>query len=64
MANEILEGISQDIKEVDVALVEAEDLIAAMKEAGEDVSKLETDVRDLKMRKVKWDRMLKARGIG
>ncbi|MBA7570546.1 hypothetical protein ES708_12298 [subsurface metagenome] len=64
MANEILEGISQDIKEVDVALIEAEDLIAAMKEAGEDVSKLETDVRDLKMRKVKWDRMLKARGIG
>ncbi|GAI71914.1 unnamed protein product, partial [marine sediment metagenome] len=34
MANEILKGIAADIKDVQVAIDEASDLIAAMKEAG------------------------------
>ena len=63
MANEILQGIAEDMKEVDVAITEARDLVSAMKEAGEDVSALESDMRDLEIRKVKWDRMLKSRGI-
>ncbi|MBW8036355.1 MAG: hypothetical protein FVQ79_12175 [Planctomycetes bacterium] len=63
MANEILKGIAEDMKEVDVAITEARDLVSAMKEAGEDVSALESDMRDLEIRKVKWDRMLKSRGV-
>lgn len=63
MSNEILEGIAEDIKGVESALVEAKDLVSAMKEAGEDVATFETDIRSLEMRKVKWERMLKGRGI-
>ena len=63
MANEILQGIAEDMKEVDVAIKEARDLVSAMKEAGEDVSVMESDMRDLEIRKVKWDRMLKSRGV-
>ena len=62
MPNEILKGIAADIKDVQVAIDEAEDLIAAMKEAGESVTELESDLRDLKIRKVKWEKMLAARG--
>ncbi len=63
MANEILKGIAEDMKEVDVAITEARGLVSAMKEAGEDVSVMESDMRDLEIRKVKWDRMLKSRGV-
>ncbi len=63
MSNEILEGIAQDIQGVEGALAEAKDLVSAMKEAGEDVATFETDIRTLEMRKVKWERMLKGRGI-
>ena len=63
MSNEILEGIAQDIQGVEGALTEAKDLVSAMKEAGEDVATFETDIRTLEMRKVKWERMLKGRGI-
>ena len=63
MANQILEGIAQDIKDVEAALMEAKDLVSAMKEAGEDVSSWETEIRTLEIRKVKWERMLQGRGI-
>ena len=63
MSNEILEEIAQDIQGVEGALAEAKDLVSAMKEAGEDVASFETDIRTLEMRKVKWERMLKGRGI-
>ncbi len=63
MANEILKGIAEDMKEVETAITEARDLVSAMKEAGEDVSVMESDMRDLEIRKVKWDRMLKSRGV-
>jgi len=65
MPNEILEGIAQDIKGVEAALAEAEDLVSAMKEAGETepVAKWEAEIRALKIRKVKWERMLQGRGI-
>ena len=63
MANEILSGIAADMKEVDVAVHEAEDLLEAMKEAGESVTELETELRTLKLRKNKWENMLKSRGI-
>ena len=63
MSDEILQGIAQDITEVDAALDTAADLIGAMKEAGEDVSTQEAEIRALRMRKTKWERMLKSRGI-
>ena len=63
MADEILKGIAADIKDVDIAIEEADNLLAAMKEAGETVTELETDLRDLKIRKVKWQKMLEARGL-
>ncbi len=63
MANEILKGIAGDIKEVEVAINEAENLISAMKEAGETVTDLESTIRDLKVRKVKWENMLTSRGV-
>lgn len=63
MPNEVLKGIAEDMKEVDHALAEAKELVSAMKEAGEDVSAMETDIRSLEIRKVKWERMLKSRGI-
>lgn len=63
MANEILEGIAQDLVTVESALAEAKDLVSAMKEAGEDVSGWETEIRALEIRKVKWERMLQGRGI-
>jgi len=62
VANEILKGIAADIKDVQVAIDEASDLISAMKEAGETVTEMETDLRDLKIRKIKWEKMLAARG--
>lgn len=63
MANEILAGIAEDMKAVNVAIKEADDLVDAMKEAGESVTDLETELRSLKIRKVKWQKMLESRGI-
>lgn len=63
MPNQILEGIAQDIKDVEAALIEAKDLVAAMKEAGEPVAEWESEIRTLEIRKVKWERMLQGRGI-
>ncbi len=63
MASEILRGIAADIKDVDVAIAEAEDLINAMKEAGESVAEMEPDLRELKIRKIKWAKMLSSRGL-
>ena len=62
MGNEILKGIAADIKDVQIAIDEASDLISAMKEAGETVTDLETQIRDLKIRKIKWEKMLASRG--
>ena len=63
MSNEILQGIAQDLSEADAAVETAEVLLSAMKEAGEDVTELETNLRAVKMRKAKWEKMLKSRGI-
>ena len=63
MANEILSRIKVDVDKVNTALIEAQELISALKEAGEDVSTMEMDIRDLERRKMKWEKMLQARGI-
>jgi len=63
MASEVLKNVAADFKRVDPAILEAEELIAAMKEAGEDTVTMEAELRKLKIRKTKWERMLKARGL-
>lgn len=63
MPSEVLKNIAADFKRVNPAIKEAEELIQAMKEAGEETSGMEAELRKLKMRKDKWQRMLKARGL-
>ena len=63
MADEILNEIAVDVKEIQTAIDRAKVLISAMKEAGEDTHEMEADIRLLESRKIKWERMLKSRGI-
>ncbi len=63
MADEILQEIAADVKDIQTAIDRAKVLISAMKEAGEDTHEMESDIRLLEIRKTKWERMLKARGI-
>lgn len=63
MTSQILKDIAMDFDRVAPAITEAEELIAAMREAGEDTATLEAELRSLKTRKGKWERMLKARGL-
>jgi len=63
MPNQILETIATDIKEVDSLVIEAEELISAAKEAGEDTKEQEAAMMLLKVRKMKWQRMLQNRGL-
>jgi len=63
MADEILQEIASDVKDIQTAIDRAKVLISAMKEAGEDTHEMEADIRLLEVRKSKWERMLKSRGI-
>jgi len=63
MPSEVLKNVAQDFKRVQPAIEEAEELIKAMKEAGEDTAVMEAELRKLTIRKTKWERMLKARGL-
>ncbi len=63
MPNEILKSIAQDIHKVDEIIVQAKELISAARDAGEDVHKMEAEMRVLEIRKMKWERMLSARGL-
>ena len=63
MPNQVLKSIAEDFKRIDPAILEAEELIEAMREAGEETATMEAELRTLKVRKTKWERMLKARGL-
>jgi len=63
MPSQVLKDIAEDFKRVDPAIKEAEELISAMKEAGEETVTMEAELRTLKLRKTKWERMLRARGL-
>jgi len=63
MASEVLTNIATSMKDVESKISEGEELIKALKEAGEDVSAMEVSMRELKARKEKWARMLKNRGM-
>ena len=63
MASEVLKNIAADFAKIDPAITEADELIQAMREAGEETAEMEAELRTLKTRKTKWERMLKARGL-
>lgn len=63
MSDALLRGVAEDLKNADTAITEAQKLIDAMKEAGETVTAQEAEIRSLRIRKDKWQRMLEARGI-
>lgn len=63
MASEVLKNIAADFAKIDPAITEADELIQAMREAGEETAEMEAELRTLKTRKIKWERMLKARGL-
>jgi len=63
MASEILKTIASDIHDIDGIIEEAEELISAMKEAGEETHDQVASLQLLKVRKAKWQRMLQARGL-
>ena len=63
MPSQVLKDIAADFARVEPAIKEAEELISAMREAGEETTTMEAELRTLKLRKGKWERMLKARGL-
>lgn len=62
MADEILEQIAADIKSVNERLTRARDLAEALREAGEDTTKIDSQIHQLEVRKSRWEAMLKGRG--
>jgi hypothetical protein len=62
MANEALDYVYQNIKESKERIKIVEDLISAMREAGEDTSSLTAELNSAKLRMQKWENMLKGRG--
>ncbi len=54
--------IAKDLSAIKSQYGVAVDLISAMKEAGEDVTEVESTLRGLEIRQGKWTRMLEARG--
>ncbi len=63
MPNPILESIAQDIQKVNELIEQANELISAARDAGEDVHEMEAEMRVLELRKLKWERMLSTRGL-
>jgi len=63
MPQQTLKQVAEDFKKVQPAIDDAEELLVALKEAGEPTAELEKDLRALKTRKAKWQRMLSARNL-
>jgi len=63
MPSEVLKNIAEDFAKIEPAIAEANELISAMREAGEETAEMEAELRTLITRKTKWERMLKARGL-
>lgn len=60
--NTVLASIAKDIGTINKAIADAQELISAMKDAGEPTATQESDLRALMIRKDKWQRMLESRG--
>ena len=63
MASEVLKQIASQFGDVEEQIKEAEELLKAMGDAGEDITTMRADISALKLRRDKWVRMLAARGL-
>lgn len=63
MAEDTLKIVRENINQVNSSITRAETLISVMREAGEDTTKLNQDLQSLKIRRDKWENMLKNRGF-
>lgn len=63
MAEDTLKVVRENINQVNSSITRAETLISVMREAGEDTTKLNQDLQSLKIRRDKWENMLKNRGF-
>lgn len=63
MANPILDTVARNINEITQKIEDAQELLNAMKEAGEEVFEYEQQLQQLRIKREKWSNMLKARGI-
>lgn len=61
--DEILKRTAKDLKKIESTILDSEELLQFMRQAGEDVTNQEKELRDLKTRRDRWIRALKARGI-
>lgn len=61
--DEILKRTAKDLKKIESTVLDSEELLQFMRQAGEDVTNQEKELRDLKTRRDRWIRALKVRGI-
>jgi len=62
MADDVLAKVASDLKTVNGEIANASSLIQVLKEAGEDTVKAESDLRQLIIKRDKWQRTLEDRG--
>jgi len=63
MENDIYKTIAEDISQINKNIKDSRDRIGFLKDAGESTVELESELRNLEIRKNKWERALKNRGI-
>lgn len=63
MADEVLDIVAQNIRDVGEKIDRAQKLLAIAKEAGEDVVEFEQQLQSLRVRKAKWENVLKNQGV-
>ena len=62
MEIDILTKVAGDIKGINTTISQARILIDCLKDAGEDVTEMESNLRNLEKRKARWESMLEGRG--
>jgi hypothetical protein len=62
MADDVLAKVASDLTTVNKEITNASSLIQVLKEAGEDTVKPESDLRQLIIKRDKWQRTLEDRG--
>jgi len=63
MASQVLKGVKDDLIKLEPMIAEAKDLVEFMRDAGEDVTEMNRQIRTLEIRKEKWERVLASRNI-
>lgn len=63
MNEEIYTKIAKDIKDVNGEIEKAKDLLKALRDVGKDTTVQERTLNELAREKVKWEKVLKSKGI-